>query len=142
MIALHMPLNKENVGKFRWEPFWDAPLDLSKPAADGGGLAGSKPPNAGIPDAGQPGLPRDPAEIQHASAVFHAASCRAVSDGNRITVEFPGVDLGVFSGTLRFTVFEGTNLIRQEIVARTAKEWVAYKYDAGDRKSTRLNSSH
>lgn len=131
MIALKMPLAKETVGKYRWDPFWDAPLDLSKPAADGGGLAGSKPPNAGIPGAGQPGLPRDPSEIQHASAAFHAASCRVSSSGARLTVEFPGVDLGVFSGLLRFTVFQGTNLIRQEIVARTAKEWVAYKYDAG-----------
>ena len=131
MIALHMPLNKETVGKYRWEPFWDAPLDLSKPAADGGGLAGEKPPNAGIPEAGQPGLPRDPSEIQHAAAAFHVTSCQAVTDGDRLTVEFPGVDLGVFSGFLRFTVFRGTNLIRQEVVARTTKDWVAYKYDAG-----------
>ena len=141
MIALHMPLNKENVGKYRWEPFWDAPLDLAKPAADGGGLEGSKPPNGGIPDAGQPGLPRDPSEIQHAAAVYHVTSCRAVSDGDRLTVEFPGVDLGVFSGSLRFTVFRSTNLIRQEVVARTAKEWVAYKYDAGLKGLTVSNTA-
>lgn len=130
MVGLGMAMNKENVSKFRWEPFWDAPLDLSPPS-EGGAFANAKPPTKGLSVAGQPGLPRDPAEIQRAKTVFHVGSCRVASDGARLTVEFPGVDLGVFSGLLRFTVFQGTNLIRQEIVARTAKEWVAYKYDAG-----------
>jgi hypothetical protein len=130
MRDLKMPFNKDNVSKYRWEPFWDAPLDLAKTLAPGT-FTNTVAPAEGIPEAGQPGLPRDASEIQRATATYHVSSCKVLSDGGRLTVEFPGVDLGVFSGALRFTVFSGTNMIRQELVARTAKDWVAYKYDAG-----------
>ena len=35
------------------------------------------------------------------------------------------------SGRLQYTVYKGTNLIRQEAVAKTDERAVAYKYDAG-----------
>jgi hypothetical protein len=46
-------------------------------------------------------------------------------------VTFPGVTAGSFTGSLQYTLWRGTNLIRMEFVARTAEPWVAYKYDAG-----------
>jgi hypothetical protein len=39
--------------------------------------------------------------------------------------------MGMFAGRLQYTVYKGTNLIRQEIVARTSEPSVAYKYDTG-----------
>ena len=44
---------------------------------------------------------------------------------------FPGVSLGLFSGGLRYTVYRGTNLIRQEVIAKTDAPSVAYKFAAG-----------
>src|SRR5262249_12856613 len=49
----------------------------------------------------------------------------------RLEITFPGVQVGVFSGALRYTVFSGTNLVQQDILATTREPWVAYKYDAG-----------
>jgi hypothetical protein len=46
-------------------------------------------------------------------------------------VAFPGVTVGVFTGTLQYSIFKGTNLIQQELLATTNQPWVAYKYDAG-----------
>lgn len=131
MRDLKMPINKENVDKYRFDPFWDAPLLQAKPPAAGAFPGNSIPPVEGIPEAGQPGLPREPSEVQRASAVYKVTSCSVRSEGGRLIVEYPGVELGVFTGLLRFTIFRGTNMIRQEVVAKTAKEWVAYKYDAG-----------
>src|SRR2546422_3400621 len=51
-------------------------------------------------------------------------SCEVKLDGARLEISFPGLSLGIFSGRLQFTVYQGSNLLRQ------------------DRKSTRLNSSH
>ena len=58
-------------------------------------------------------------------------ACTVKTNGARARVSFPGVQLGVFSGTLQYTIFKGTNLIQQEILATTSQPWVAYKYDAG-----------
>ena len=53
------------------------------------------------------------------------------TNGGRLEVSFPGVKLGVFAGRLEYTVYKGTNLIRQAIVAKTEEPAVAYKYNAG-----------
>ena len=53
------------------------------------------------------------------------------TDGARIEVTFPGVDAGIFSGSLQYTVYRGTNLLRQEVVAKTTEPSVAYKYVGG-----------
>ena len=42
-----------------------------------------------------------------------------------------GVDLGLFSGDLKYTVYSGSNLLRQEVVAKTDADRVAYKYNGG-----------
>ena len=43
----------------------------------------------------------------------------------------PGLSMGIFSGRLQYTVYRGTNLIRQEAIAKTDEPSVAYKYRAG-----------
>jgi hypothetical protein len=51
--------------KHRWDPFWDAPLNLTLPRAPA-----NPPPVAGLPGTDQPGLPRNPTEIKRAEAVI------------------------------------------------------------------------
>jgi len=43
---------------------------------------------------------------------------------------------GLFTGGLRYTVYRGTNLLRQEVIAKTDAPSVAYKFVAGLRVST------
>jgi hypothetical protein len=105
----------EIIERQKWFAFWDAPLNIP-------GRPGS---NAAVD------LPRRPEEIAHASAVFHLTGCRVKTEGARIEADFPGVTLGLFTGGLRFTVYRGTNLVRQEIIASTDALSVAYKYAAG-----------
>ena len=122
--GLKVPVTSDIVDKEKWNAFWDAPLDLSPTTR-----AGNPPPVEGI--AHQPGLPRSPDEIKRATAVFSAERCDVRTDGARLEVAFPGVQMGVFSGRLQFTVYRGTNLIRLETIASTMAPSVAYKYDAG-----------
>jgi hypothetical protein len=123
--GLGVELTPEIVDKYRWEPFWDAPLDLSPPS----GRGGNPPPAEGV--ANQPGLPRKPDEIKRAAAEYHTTGCQVRTNGARLEIMFPGVQLGVFAGTLQYSVFRGSNLIQQEILAKTNDPWVAYKYHAG-----------
>jgi len=124
--ARGIEITQEVLDQYRWDPFVDAPLEANP--VDRRML--SAPPE-GIPGTDQPGLPRKPEEIQRADAVFAVKSCSVVTDGTHLTITYPGVTLGVFEGSLRYTIFKGTNLIRQEVVATTQSPWVAYKYDAG-----------
>ena len=66
--GLGVELTNEIVDKYRWDPFWDAPLDLSAPS----GRGGNPPPAAGV--ANQPGLPRKGDEITRASAAFRVTT--------------------------------------------------------------------
>ena len=59
--GLGVELTDEIVDRFRWEPFWDAPLDSRNPPD----ASGNPPPAAGV--ANQPGLPRKPEEITRAT---------------------------------------------------------------------------
>ena len=123
---LGVEITPEVIDRIKWEAFWDAPLNIP---GDEVAHGGSTPPVAGI--ANQPGLPRKPEEVKRAFATYQVQSCEVKSNGGRIEVSFPGVKLGVFDGRLEFTVYKGTNLIRQAIVAKTEERSVAYKYDAG-----------
>src|SRR5438105_7390928 len=102
--------------KYQWDPFWDAPLFVP------GGVA---------TDTRTLGLPRKPEEVHRGTATYKADSCTMKTDKTHVTVTFPGVTLGVFAGQLQFTVYKGSNLIQQEVVAKTDQNSVAYKYDAG-----------
>ena len=114
---LKVDITPEIFEQIKWDAFWDAPLHVP----------GTEPGRA----QNNPGLPRKPEEIQRAHAIYRAQGCTVKTSGARIEVTFPGVQLGVFSGQLQYTVYKGTNLIEQEIIAKTDEPSVAYKYDAG-----------
>ncbi len=103
----------EVVEKEKWKVFWDAPLNAP-------GLEGVNP-----------GLPRDPAEASRSDVEYDVKACRVRRDGVRLEISFDGLTLGSFEGGLRFTVYRGTSLVRQEAIAATSKPSVAYVYRAG-----------
>ncbi|HEX9365496.1 MAG TPA: hypothetical protein VF921_02655, partial [Vicinamibacterales bacterium] len=125
----HVELTPEVIEKNRWYAFWDAPLVMP----DGPEMREVKAKNPGqTPPATRVlGPPRTPDEIRHATASFNTASCSVRTDGASLDVTFPGLSMGIFSGSLRFTAYRGTNLLRMDAIARTGEPWVAYKYDAG-----------
>ena len=109
--ALKIDITPEVVEREKWNAFWDAPFM--------------------VPGTGSLGLPRKPEEIRRAWASFHSTSCRVKTNGARLEITFRGLELGIFSGELRFTIYRGTNLLRQEAIAKTEEPSVAYKYLAG-----------
>lgn len=111
--ALHIALTPELIDREKWNAFWDAPLEV--PGTPGRNLD----------------LPRKPEEIRRARAEYRSSSCAVRSEGARIEVTFPGATAGIFAGELRFTVYRGASLLRQELIAKTEEPAVAYKYDAG-----------
>src|SRR5262245_24940111 len=121
---LKVPITQAIIDAHKWDAFWDAPLNLGP-----SGRGGNPPPSEGIVN--QPGLPRKADEIARASAAYTVNGCEVKTDGGRIEASFKGATLGPFAGALRFTIYKGTNLIRQEIVATTDRPSVAFKYDAG-----------
>jgi hypothetical protein len=102
----------EEENRRKWNVFWDAPLVV-------------------------PGMndPRDPPhteqEIRRASVSYKSDTCKVLSDGARVSVSFNGLTLGIFAGDLQFTVYKGSNLLRQEAIASTQEPSVAYIYKAG-----------
>lgn len=105
--------NPEYLDQEKWKVFWDAPLRVP----------GSANTN--------PGLPRSQSEIRRAAAAFHTGTCAVKTNGQRLEISFDGLSLGIFAGQLRFTVYRGVNLVRQEAIASTNEPSVAYKYEAG-----------
>ena len=122
--ALDVELTPQVVDRYKWDVFWDAPLDLRTETS-----GGNPPPADGV--AGQPGLPRSPDEIRRADAAYGPIGCTVRSDGRRLSTSFSGLSLGSFAGALVISVHAGTNLIRVEAVASTDLPSVAYKYDVG-----------
>jgi len=96
----------------KWDTFWDAPLVLP-----GGNSV--------------KGTPRDPNEIHRAKVSYKSDGCRVAIDGDRISITFNGLALGTFAGDLQFTAYKGSNLLRQEAIAKTDQPSVAYIYKAG-----------
>jgi len=101
---------QENIRK--WNTFWDAPLQVP-----GGGDTTD--------------LPRKPEEIHRAGVSYQSNGCEVTSEGARVSISFNGLTLGQFSGTLQFTAYKGSNLLRQEAIAKTDEDNVAYIYKAG-----------
>ena len=121
---LGVELTQEVVDRYKWDVFWDAPLDLRTEAG-----SGNPPPAQGV--AQQPGLPRSVDEIRRGNIRYQVQGCRVITDGARVELRFPGVSLGSFIGDLQLTVYEQSNLIRSEVLASTSLPSVAYKYDMG-----------
>lgn len=136
LAGLGIKITPEILEREKWEAFWDAPLNVP-----GGDSAHNDctPPQRGVLD--QPGLPRNPNEVKRADAVYHTRNCTVKTNGARIEISFPGVQLGVFVGRLQYTAYKGTNLIKQEVIASTQEPSVAYKYDAGIRGMAILPAS-
>src|SRR5262252_71490 len=112
--AAGIALTPDVVAKNRWYAFHDAPLEIP-------GESGKQ----------MPPLPRKPEEIRRADATFNITGCSVKTDGARVEVNFPGLAMGIFAGSLQFTSYRGTNLIRMDALAKTEEQFVAYKYDAG-----------
>ena len=127
-IALDGKVTQEVLDHYKWAAFWDAPLRVP---GDEIAHGNSTPPPDGIPGTDQLPLPRTDAEITRATATYQADGCAVKTNGARLEISFPGLSMGIFSGGLQYTVFKGTNLLRIEAVARTEKNDIAYKYDAG-----------
>jgi hypothetical protein len=123
---LGVELTQEILDRIKWEAFWDAPLNVP---GDSAAHRHATPPLQAFLN--YPGLPRLPEEVQRATAIYAAHGCTVTTNGARLEIVFPGLQLGVFSGHLDYTLYKGTNLIRQAVVAQTDKPSVAYKYDAG-----------
>jgi hypothetical protein len=70
-------------------------------------------------------------EVHQFVASYHAERCEVKTDGARLDISFPGLEMGVFAGRLQFTVYRGANLLRLEAIAKTDEPSVAYKYEAG-----------
>lgn len=122
-------IKKEDVDRWKWEAFWDSPLYVEGSGVQPPSHATSIPPMHGIFD--QPGLPRQPEEITRATATYKATGCAVKTNGARLEIKFPGVELGVFAGSLEYDIFKGSNLIHQIVIAKTEQPSVAFKYDGG-----------
>ncbi len=103
----------ENENEYKWNVFWDAPLEI--PGHDSH-LVG-------------PGRTAD--EVKRAAVSYNSDSCRVKSDGDQVSVVFNGLTLGLFDGDLQFTAYKGSNLLRQEAMAKTDAPDVAFIYKAG-----------
>ena len=110
---LKIEFTPEVVEREKWNAFWDSPLVV--PGRPGTNL----------------GLPRKPEEIRKRWAKYNATSCQVKNDGARLEVVFPGLEAGIFSGSLQYTVYRGANLLRQEAVAKTNEPSAAFKYVSG-----------
>jgi len=62
---------------------------------------------------------------------FHPTSVKATTIGDRVEVSFDGVQMGIFSGTMRYDFYPQSSLIQQVAVLTTNEPDVAYTYDAG-----------
>jgi hypothetical protein len=104
----------ENEERYKWNVFWDAPLEV--PGLDASHLVGPA---------------RTTDEIKRATVSYKSDACAVKTDGDRVTVTFNGLTLGLFAGDLEFTAYKGSNLLRQEAVASTQAKDVAFIYKAG-----------
>lgn len=104
----------ENEERYKWNVFWDVPLAV--PGTQDGHLAGPA---------------RSADEIARATVRYNTTACSVTTDGTRATLTFDGLTLGLFSGDLAFTVYKGSNLLRQEAIAKTDAKDVAFLYKAG-----------
>ena len=100
------------IDKRKWNTFWDAPLVI--------------PGHHDSTD-----LPRKESEIRRGKSSYQSSTCSVSTDGDRVSVAFNGLTLGVFAGGIQFTAYKGSNLLRQEAIAKTEEQSVAYIYKAG-----------
>jgi hypothetical protein len=75
--------------------------------------------------------PADPDGTRQFLQQFHPTVVHVSTVGNRVEVSFNGMQLGIFSGEIRYDFYPGTSLIQQVAVLSTQEPDTAYYYDAG-----------
>ena len=150
---LGVDITSEVIEKNKWYAFWDAPFVDSRRARAArtrrGSAAQAPARGADNPDRRRRASRRreeerasgtrrtrvwtaaDARRNQKADATFKATRCSVKTDGARVEVNFPGLSMGIFSGSLQFTSYRGSNLLRMEAIAKTDQQSVAYKYEGG-----------
>jgi hypothetical protein len=71
---------------------------------------------------------------------FHLRSAQARTAGDRLEVIFGRMQMGIFEGTIAYTFYPGSRMIRQEAILSTREKDVAYFYDAGMRMSAEADT--
>lgn len=75
--------------------------------------------------------PRNPGGTRRFVQQFNPTSVTARTLGERVEVSFNGMQIGIFTGELRYDFYPGTSLIQQVAVLSTQEPDTAYFYDAG-----------
>jgi hypothetical protein len=71
-----------------------------------------------------------PHEISTHYSKLTIQGCRVESDGKSLRIVVPGLWMGLFHGDLVFTLYAGSNLVKQEAVMSSQEPNLAYYYDA------------
>ncbi len=71
-----------------------------------------------------------PQEVSEYFSKLVVQGGRVAIQGKRLQITIPGLWMGYFHGDLVFTLFAGSNLVKQEAVVSTQEPDVAYYYDA------------
>ncbi len=83
-----------------------------------------------------------PREIDQYASKLIPEDCRVGSDGNWLHITLPGLWMGIFHGDLVFTLYAGSNLVKQEAVVATQEPNIAYYYDAWLNKCSTNQLNH
>jgi hypothetical protein len=75
--------------------------------------------------------PSHPAGTRHVTGVFQLRYAQARTAGDRVQVIFGRMQMGIFDGTIAYTFYPGSRLVRQEAILSTQQPDVAYFYDTG-----------
>lgn len=70
-------------------------------------------------------------EVETNLAQYHTARYTVRRDGARTQVDFDGVTCRFFQGGLRITVYDGSNLMRVELITTAQEPSMAYLYRGG-----------
>jgi hypothetical protein len=79
--------------------------------------------------------PSHPKGTRRFTGDFRLRYAEARTTGDRVQVIFGRMQMGIFDGTIAYTFYPGSRLIRQEAVLSTHEPDVAYFYDTGMRVS-------
>jgi hypothetical protein len=75
--------------------------------------------------------PGKPQGVRMFQQSFHPTAVTVRTVGDRVEVSFNGMEMGIFSGTMRYVFYPGSSLIQQVAVLETSEQNVAYTYDTG-----------
>src|SRR5258708_889692 len=79
--------------------------------------------------------PSHPNGTRRFTGDFQLRFAEARTMGTRVQITFGRMQMGIFEGTIAYTFYPGSRLIRQEAILSTQEPDVAYFYDTGMRMS-------